>query len=114
VEPVATGLAARFCVSAVVSGSPVWFVFVDALAAKTVARIKIPPRSPNHIAVVERFQSTMPQVCRRPVFYRLCFSSMRQLQRQADVWLHTYNHHLRNHDNYMAGRRPIGLLKRSS
>ena len=32
--------------------------FADALAAKNVARIRIPARSPNHNAVVERFRGT--------------------------------------------------------
>lgn len=88
--------------------------FADALAAKNVDRIKIPARSPNHNAVVERFQGTMLQECWRPAFHRLCFNSVRQLQREADAWLHTYNHHRRNHGDYMAGRRPIDLLELTS
>jgi len=63
--------------------------FADALAAKKIQRIKIPARSPNHNAVVERFQRTMLQECWRPAFHRLCLNSVRQLQREADAWLHT-------------------------
>ena len=63
--------------------------FADALAAKNVTRVFIPARSPNHNAVVERFQGTMLQECCRPAFHRLCFNSVRQLQREADAWLHT-------------------------
>ncbi|MDG0975893.1 helix-turn-helix domain-containing protein [Ilumatobacter sp.] len=85
--------------------------FADALAAKNVKRVFIPPRSPNHNAVVERFQGTMLQECWRPAFHRLCFNSVRQLQREADAWCHTYNHQRRNHGNYMAGRRPADLLE---
>lgn len=85
--------------------------FADALAAKNVKRVFIPARSPNHNAVVERFQGTMLQECWRPAFHRLCFSSIRQLQREADAWLTTYNHRRRNHGNYMAGRRPLDLLE---
>lgn len=88
--------------------------FADALAAKNVERIRIPARSPNHNAVVERFQGTMLQECWRPAFHRLCFTSIRQLQREADAWLTTYNHHRRNHGDYMAGRRPVDLLELSS
>ena len=63
--------------------------FADALAAKKIQRIKIPARSPNHNAVVERFQRTMLQECWRPAVHRLCLNSVRQLQREADAWLHT-------------------------
>ena len=88
--------------------------FADALAAKNVTRVFIPARSPNHNAVVERFQGTMLQECWRPAFHRLRFGSVRQLQREADAWLHTYNHRRRNHGDYMTGRRPIDLLELSS
>lgn len=84
--------------------------FADALAAKNVTRVFIPARSPNHNAVVERFQGTMLQECWRPAFHRLCFNSIRQLQREADAWCHTYNHQRRNHGDYMHGRRPADLL----
>ena len=84
--------------------------FADALARADIDRIKIPPRSPNHNAVVERFQGTMLQECWRPAFHRRHFTSIRQLQREADAWLTTYNTHRRNHGDYMAGRRPIDLL----
>lgn len=88
--------------------------FADALAAKNVTRVFIPARSPNHNAVVERFQGTMLQECWRPAFHRLCFTSIRQLQREADAWLTSYNHRRRNHGDYMAGRRPIDLLELTS
>jgi len=88
--------------------------FADALAAKQVNRIKIPARSPNHNAVVERFQGTMLQECWRPAFHRLCFTSIRQLQAEADAWLTTYNHRRRNHGDYMNGRRPADLLELAS
>ncbi len=52
--------------------------FADALAAKQLKRVFIPARSPNHNAVVERFQGTMLQECWRPAFHRLCFNSVRQ------------------------------------
>ena len=65
--------------------------FSDALAAKNIDRIRIPARSPNHNAVVERFQGTMLQECWRPAFHRLRFNSIRQLQAEADAWLITYN-----------------------
>jgi transposase InsO family protein len=85
--------------------------FADALARAEITRIKIPARSPNHNAVVERFQGTMLQECWRPAFHRRHFTSIRQLQREADAWLTTYNTRRRNHGDYMAGRRPIDLLE---
>ena len=88
--------------------------FADALARRDVKRVFIPPRSPNHNAIVERFQGTMLQECWRPAFHRLRFSSIRQLQREADAWLITYNHRRRNHGHYMAGRRPSELLALAS
>ena len=84
--------------------------FADALAAKQVTRVFIPARSPNHNAVVERFQGTMLQECWRPAFHRLRFSSIAQLQREADAWLITYNTRRRNHGNYMRGRSPLTAL----
>ncbi|MGB8859015.1 MAG: integrase core domain-containing protein [Ilumatobacteraceae bacterium] len=88
--------------------------FADALARANITRIKIPARSPNHNAIVERFQGTMLQECWRPAFHRRHFTSIRQLQREADAWLITYNTRRRNHGNYMAGRRPSELLNKAS
>jgi len=85
--------------------------FAQALADKQIKRVKIPARSPNHNAVVERFQGTMLQECWRPAFHRRRFTSIRQLQAEADAWLTTHNTRRRNHGDYMAGRRPIDLLQ---
>ncbi len=85
--------------------------FAQALADKQITRVKIPARSPNHNAVVERFQGTMLQECWRPAFHRRHFTSIRQLQTEADSWLTTYNTRRRNHSDYMTGRRPLDLLQ---
>jgi transposase InsO family protein len=84
--------------------------FIDALAAKGLRHVRIPPRSPNHNAVCERFQGTMLQECWRPAFHRRHFTSIRQLQAEADAWLITYNHRRRNHGDYMRGRTPHEIL----
>jgi transposase InsO family protein len=84
--------------------------FVDALAAKGLRHERIPARSPNHNAVCERFQGTMLQECWRPAFHRRHFTSIRQLQAEADAWLITYNHRRRNHGDYMRGRTPREIL----
>lgn len=80
------------------------------LAALEIDHRRIPPRSPNHNAVVERFHGTMLQECWRPAFHRRRFTSIRQLQAEANAWLITYNTRRRNHSAYMAGRTPTQML----
>lgn len=84
--------------------------FRAALCAKNIRHVRIPARSPNHNAVVERFQGTMLQECWRPAFHRRRFGSRRQLQAAADAWLITYNHRRSNHSDYMRGRTPHQIL----
>jgi len=47
--------------------------FSAAVAAKGLRHVRIPARSPNHNAVVERFHETILQECWRPAFHRRCF-----------------------------------------
>jgi transposase InsO family protein len=84
--------------------------FSAAVAAKGLTHVRIPPRSPNHNAVVERFHGTILQECWRPAFHRRLFTSLRQLQAEADAWLLTYNRRRRNHGDYMRGRTPQEIL----
>ncbi len=84
--------------------------FQDHLAEIGLVHVRIPPRSPNHNAVCERFQGTMLQECWRPAFHRRRFGSVRQLQAEANTWLVRYNTRRRNHGAYMAGRRPSDIL----
>ena len=84
--------------------------FSAALAAKGLRHVRIPARSPNHNAVVERFHETILQECWRPAFHRRHFTSVRQLQAEADAWLVTYNGRRRNHGDYMRGRTPQEIL----
>jgi transposase InsO family protein len=86
--------------------------FRSALAAKEIRHVRIPPRSPNYNAVVERFHGTVLQECWRPAFHRRRFTGRRQLQAAADAWLVTYNHRRRNHGAYMRGRTPHQVLTR--
>jgi transposase InsO family protein len=80
------------------------------LALKGLTHVRIPPRSPNHNSVCERFQGTMLQECWRPAFHRRRFSSIRQLQAEADAFLATYHRRRRNHGDYMRGRTPRQVL----
>ena len=75
-----------------------------------ITHVRIPPRSPNHNAVCERFQGTALQECWRPAFHRRRFSTIGQLQAEADAWLLSYHHRRRNHGDYMRGRTPKQLL----
>ena len=70
----------------------------------------IPPRSPNHNAVCERFHGTALQECWRPAFHRRRFGSIRQLQAEADAWLHRYNTRRSNHGDFMRSRTPRQML----
>ena len=92
---------------------PEWIskLFKDRLAALGVPHRRIPPRSPNHNAVCERFQGTALQECWRPAFHRRRFDTIRQLQAEADSWLIHYNTHRRNHSDFMQGRIPAEVLK---
>jgi transposase InsO family protein len=84
--------------------------FSAAVVAKGLTHVRIPARSPNHNAVVERFHGTILQECWRPAFHRRHFTSVRQLQGEADAWLITYNRRRRNHGDYMRGRTPQEIL----
>jgi len=80
------------------------------LAAKGIGHVRIPPRSPNHNAVCERFHQSALQECWRPAFHRRRFTAIAQLQREADTWLVHYHHRRRNHSDYMRGRTPAEML----
>ena len=84
--------------------------FSAAVVGKGLRHVRIPARSPNHNALVERFHEAILQECWRPAFHRRCFTSARQLQAEADAWLLTYNRRRRNHGDYMRGRTPQEIL----
>jgi transposase InsO family protein len=83
--------------------------FTGRLAALGIEHHRIPPRSPNHNAVVERFHQTMLEECWRPAFHRRLFTSIHQLQHQANAWLASY-YDRPNHGDWMQGRTPNQLL----
>lgn len=72
---------------------------------------RIPPRSPNHNAVCERFHGTVLREFYRPHFHRGRVDDIRLLDRSLQTWLNDYNHHRPNHGDYMAGRTPIQVKK---
>lgn len=84
--------------------------FRQHLETRGIGHQAIPARSPNHNAVCERFHGTALQECWRPAFHRRRFTSIRQLQAEADAWLHHYNTRRRNHGDFMRGRTPRHVL----
>jgi transposase InsO family protein len=83
--------------------------FTRRLATLGISHHRIPPRSPNHNAVVERFHQTMLEECWRPAFHRRLFTSIHQLQIQANAWLTSYADRP-NHGDWMQGRTPNQIL----
>ena len=104
------GVAVR---AVLTDNGPEWVskAFKDRLDDLGLPHHRIPPRSPNHNAVCERFQGTALQECWRPAFHRRRFSTVRQLQAEADSWLIHYNTRRRNHSDFMRGRTPAEILK---
>jgi transposase InsO family protein len=72
---------------------------------------RIPPRSPNHNAVCERFHGTVLHEFYRPHFHRGRVDDIALLDRSLQTWLVDYNHHRPNHGDYMAGRTPLQVKK---
>lgn len=99
--------------SVVTDNGPEWIAagFAAALAANAIAHHRIPPRSPNHNAVCERFHGTILDECWRPAFHRRAFTSIGQLRSEANAWLIDYNHRRRNHGDFMRGRTPAQVLR---
>jgi transposase InsO family protein len=72
---------------------------------------RIPPRSPNHNAVCERFHGTVLREFYRPHFHRGRVDDITLLDHCLQRWLVDYNHHRPNHGDYMAGRTPQQVKK---
>lgn len=72
---------------------------------------RIPPRSPNHNAVCERFHGTVLREFYRPHFHRGRVDNIDLLDQSLQDWLRDYNEHRPNHGDYMAGRTPVQVKK---
>ncbi len=84
--------------------------FTSHLGDLDVVHRRIPPRSPNHNAVCERFQGTALQEFYRPAFHRQRFDRLAELDDQFQGWLHRYNTRRCNHGEFMRGRVPLDVL----
>ena len=81
--------------------------FQDQATKLGLVHHRIPPRSPNHNAVCERFHGTVLQEFYRPHFHRGRVDDIALLDRSLQDWLVDYNNHRPNHGHYMAGRTPL-------
>jgi transposase InsO family protein len=72
---------------------------------------RIPPRSPNHNAVVERFHGTVLDECYRPAFHRRRFDRMADIDHVLQDFVHRYNTRRPNRGRYMKGRTPLEMLE---
>lgn len=86
-------------------------VFKARVAELGLVHHRIPPRSPNHNAVCERFHGTVLREFYRPHFHRGRVDDITLLDRSLQGWLNDYNHHRPNHGDYMAGRTPVQVKK---
>jgi transposase InsO family protein len=85
--------------------------FTAAMTQRALRHHRIPPRSPNHNAVCERFQGTALQEFYRPAFHRQHFARLVDLNAQFQGWLQTYNTRRRNHGDFMRGRTPFAVMQ---
>jgi len=90
--------------------------FTNRITELGLTHLRIPPRSPNHNAVCERFHGTVLQELFRPHFHRGVVTNVALLDRDLQAWIEDYNTHRPNHGDYMRGRTPLqvkrALLKR--
>jgi transposase InsO family protein len=85
--------------------------FTTRIGELALVHHRIPPRSPNHNAVCERFHGTVLREFYRPHFHRGRVDNITLLDQSLQAWLTDYNHHRPNHGNYMAGRTPVQVKK---
>jgi transposase InsO family protein len=84
--------------------------FTAAMAQRGLRHHRIPPRSPNHNAVCERFQGTALQEFYRPAFHRQHFARLTDLNAQFQGWLQHYNTRRPNRSDFMRGRTPYTVM----
>ena len=80
--------------------------FREQATAMGLTHHRIPPRSPNHNSVCERFHGTVLREFYRPHFHRGRVDDIRLLDQSLQTWTHDYNNHRGNSSDYMRGRTP--------
>ena len=86
--------------------------FTGRLAELGLVHYRIPARSPNHNAVVERFQGTVLAEFYRPHFHRVRIDTLAELDTPLQTWTADYNRRRRNRGDYMRGRTPGEMMRR--
>jgi transposase InsO family protein len=76
-----------------------------------IGHLRIPPRSPNHNAVCERFQGAAQEFYRR-FFHRVRVDNVHDLDQALQGWLERYNTRRRNRGDDMRGHTPLQMLTR--
>jgi transposase InsO family protein len=84
--------------------------FTSHLGGRNIGHRRIPPRSPNHNAVGERFQGTAPQEFYRPAFHRQHSARLADLGAQFQGWQHD-NTRRRHHGDFLHGRTPFAVME---
>lgn len=72
---------------------------------------RIPPRSPNHNAVCERFHGTVLREFFRPHFHRGRVDDIALLETSLQAWTNDYNTRRPNNGDYMRGRTPLQVKR---
>jgi transposase InsO family protein len=85
--------------------------FSRACAELGITHHRIPPRSPNHNAVVERFHGTVLEECYRIAFHRRRFDRTADVDHVLQDFVHRYNTRRPNRGRYMKGRTPMQMLE---
>src|SRR3954447_25150826 len=85
--------------------------FTGRLTELELTHLRIPPRSPNHNAVCERFQGSMLAEFYRPHFHRARVDTLAELDAAAQAWVADYNRRRRNRGDYMNSRTPGEMMR---
>lgn len=85
--------------------------FREKAAAMGLVHHRIPPRSPNHNAVCERFHGTVLTEFFRPHFHRGRVDDVALLEKSLQAWIVDYNDRRPNNGNYMRGRTPLQVKR---
>lgn len=85
--------------------------FRSHLAGLSLTHHRIPPRSPNHNAVCERFQGTVLAEFYRPFFHRARIDRVTDLDAGLQRWVRDYNTARPNNGDFMHGRTPRDVLR---
>ena len=85
--------------------------FRDKVVAMGLVHHRIPPRSPNHNAVCERFHGTVLAEFFRPHFHRGRVDDIALLEKSLQAWIVDYNNARPNNGDYMRGRTPLQVKR---